>query len=144
MRTWWVPAGIGLSAAVSVLVDAEDVVDELGLAVFDVERPTAEPAALGDDHAVGGAVGDVDFGGDGERLVLDVDDAVLRQAAHAGEQQLRVAPDQRRASGELGLTRSAERSSIGTTLYLTASISHSRCSSASISGCSAARSWAWL
>ena len=27
-----------------------------------------------------------------------------------------------------GLTRSAERSSIGTTLYLTASISHSRCS----------------
>ena len=34
----------------------------------------------------------------------------------------------------IGSSRSAERSSIGTTLYLTASISHSRCSLASISG----------
>ena len=44
----------------------------------------------------------------------------------------------------VGSRRSALRSSSGTTLYLTASISHSRCSLASISGCSAARLWAWL
>ena len=43
-----------------------------------------------------------------------------------------------------GSSRSEVRSSIGSTLYLVASISHSRCSSASISGCSAARSRAWL
>ncbi len=43
-----------------------------------------------------------------------------------------------------GSRRSALRSSSGTTLYLTASISHSRCKSASRSGCSAARLRAWL
>src|SRR6478609_7356194 len=35
------------------LSDAEDVVDELGCAVFGEEGPTADAAALGDDHAVG-------------------------------------------------------------------------------------------
>ena len=43
-----------------------------------------------------------------------------------------------------GRPRSTKRSSRGTTWYLTASISHRRCSSASLSGCSAARSWAWV
>ena len=43
-----------------------------------------------------------------------------------------------------GSSRSEVRSSIGSTLYLVASISQSRCSLASISGCSAARLRAWL
>ena len=43
-----------------------------------------------------------------------------------------------------GLSRSAERSSSGSTLYLVASMSHSRCSSASRSGCSVARLRDWL
>ena len=43
-----------------------------------------------------------------------------------------------------GLSRSPVRSSKGITLYLTASINHSRCSLASISGSSAARLRAWL
>ena len=43
-----------------------------------------------------------------------------------------------------GTSRSEVRSSMGSTLYFVASISHSRCSSASFSGCSAARSCAWL
>src|SRR6476620_6630772 len=67
---------------------AEDVVDELGSAVLGVDGPSAEAAALCDDHAVGAALGDVELGGDGERLVLDADPAVLRQAPHAREEQL--------------------------------------------------------
>jgi hypothetical protein len=43
-----------------------------------------------------------------------------------------------------GTNRSVPRSSRGSTLYLTASISHRRCSSRSRSGCSADTSWAWL
>jgi hypothetical protein len=43
-----------------------------------------------------------------------------------------------------GSSRSEVRSSIGSTLYLVASIIQSRCSLASISGCSAARLRAWL
>ena len=42
------------------------------------------------------------------------------------------------------LNRSTRRSSSGNTLYLAASSRNSRCSSASFSGCSAARSWAWV
>ena len=43
-----------------------------------------------------------------------------------------------------GLARSAKRSSSGSTLYLTASISHSRCSSCSFCGFAFARSFAWV
>ena len=43
-----------------------------------------------------------------------------------------------------GSSRSEVRSSIGSTLYFVASMSQSRCSLASISGCSAARLRAWL
>ena len=43
-----------------------------------------------------------------------------------------------------GTSRSEVRSSIGSTLYLVASISQSRCSLASLSGCSATRLCAWL
>ena len=42
-----------------------------------------------------------------------------------------------------GLARSANRSSSGSTLYLTASISHSRCSACSLSGFSFARFFDW-
>jgi hypothetical protein len=43
-----------------------------------------------------------------------------------------------------GLSRSTRRSSNGKTLYLLASSRNSRCSSASFSGCSLARLWAWV
>ena len=97
------PAGIGVVGLGGELLDAEHVVDELGRAVLDVEGPAAESATLGDDHPVGSTVGDLDLGGDGERLVLDADHAVLRQPSHAGEEQLRVAADQRRSPGQLWL-----------------------------------------
>ena len=37
------------------------------------------------------------------RLVLDHDDRVLRQPSHAAEEQLRVAPDELRPAGEVGV-----------------------------------------
>ena len=82
-------------------LNAEHVVDELGLSVLGIDAPPAEAAALGDDHAVDAAVRYVDLGGDRERLVLDADHAVLRQASHAGEEQLRVTPDQGRSASHL-------------------------------------------
>ena len=85
-----------------VRLDAEHVVDELGLAALRVEAPAAESAALRDDHALGALGGHLEIGGDGERLVLDADDAVLGQASHARKQQLPVALDQRRPAGQLG------------------------------------------
>ena len=58
-----------------------------------------------------------DLGGDGVRLVLDVDDAVLGQPPHAAEEDLRVAPDQHRAGRPMsGLIVSTTRSSSGSTL----------------------------
>src|SRR5438034_5567002 len=44
---------------------------------------------LGDDHAVGAGLGDLDFGGHRVRLVLDRDDRAFAQPAHAAEQDLR-------------------------------------------------------
>ena len=82
-------------------VDAQHVVGELELAVLGVHAPAAELAALRDDHAVGGLAADFDFGGDGERLVLDADHAVLRQASHAGEELLRIPLDQGRSASRL-------------------------------------------
>ena len=75
------------------------------------------------------------LGGDRERLVLDADDAVLRQPAHAGEEQLGVPSDQRRSPGDVGV-RAARRPGrrAGSTLYLVASMSHSRCSSCELLG----------
>ena len=84
-------------------LDAEHVVEELGLAALGVEAPAAEPAALRDDHALGALGRHFEIGGDRERLVLDVDDAVLGQTAHAGEQQLRVALDQLGPAGQIGV-----------------------------------------
>ena len=46
--------------------------------------------------------GHLQLGRDRERLVLDVDDAVLRQPAHAAEQQLCVALDQGGPPGDVG------------------------------------------
>ena len=44
--------------------------------------------------------GHLDLGGHRVRLVLDVEDRVLRQAAHAAEEDLRVALDQNRPPGQ--------------------------------------------
>ena len=70
---------------------------------MEVEAEPAEGAALGEEHAVGAAVGDGDRRGDRHRLVLEDDDRVLREAAHAGEQELRGAGDELGAAGELGV-----------------------------------------
>ena len=55
----------------------ERVVAVLRFAVLDVEAPAGERAALGDDHALGTAVGHGDVRGDGVRLVLDHEHRVL-------------------------------------------------------------------
>ena len=69
----------------------------------DVDAPTAEAAALRDDHAVRAAVGHLELGRDGERLVLDAHDARLGESAHSGEEQLAVPADQGRPPGDVGI-----------------------------------------
>ena len=66
-----------------------------GLAVEEVEAPAGEGPTLGDDHALQTGGGRDDLGRDREGLVLDADHAVLREAAHAGEELLRLPPDER-------------------------------------------------
>ena len=66
-----------------------------------VDGPAAEVGALGDDHALGILLGKRDVGGDGIGLVLDVDDVVLAHR-HAGEEDLGIPLDQRRATGHGG------------------------------------------
>ena len=101
MRTWCSPAGIGLFGTDDEVLQAAPVVAVLELAVLGVQAPAADVRALGDDHALGALLRHHDLGGDGVRLVLDVEDAVLRQAAHAAEQQLGLALDQDRPAGRV-------------------------------------------
>ncbi len=70
-----------------VVLDAEEVVAVLELAVLDVERPATDRAALRDDHALGAAFRHVDLGRDRVRLVLEREHARLAHA-HALEQEL--------------------------------------------------------
>src|SRR5205085_10412259 len=77
------------------LLDAEHVVGEPHPALLDVEAPTSEATALRDDHALQTSRGRDNLGRDGEGLVLDADDTVLGEAAHAGEELLRLPPDER-------------------------------------------------
>ena len=72
-------------------------------AVVEVEHPAARAAALVDDDAVRSAVGDGHLGGDGVRLVLEVEHAVLLQPDHAVEERLCVAADQLRTPGHVGV-----------------------------------------
>ena len=85
------------------LLDAQHVVDELGSALPDVERPAAEPAALGDDHTLDTPLGNLDLCDDGERLVLDAHHAVLGETPHSGEEQLGAAADQGGAARQVGV-----------------------------------------
>ena len=85
------------------ILQAEQVVAVGWAAILHVEAPTAEHASLRDDDALGAVFGDDDLGGDRVRLVLDVEDDVLREAAHAGVEHLRVAADQLRTTGDLGI-----------------------------------------
>ena len=92
-----------MSASVDVILDAEEVVAVLELAVVGVERPAADSAALGDDDALGAATfGHRNLGGDRMGLVLQREHAPLAHP-HAGEQQLRVAADELRPSGDVGV-----------------------------------------
>ncbi len=72
------------------------VVAVLQLAFMRIEGPTSDAGALRHDDAPGPGVRHLDLGGDGERLVLCVDHRILGQAAHAAEEHLRIAMDQRR------------------------------------------------
>ena len=81
------------------MLEAAPVVAVLELAVLGVEAPAADVRALGDDDALGALLRHHDLGGDRVRLVLEVQDAVLRQAPHAAEQQLGLALDQDRPAG---------------------------------------------
>ena len=70
--------------------EIEQVIDKDRLALEQVESPSAEATAGGDQHAVAAAVGHLDVGRDGERLV---EDARRRPLRHA---------DDRLGVGELG------------------------------------------
>lgn len=78
MRTWCSPEGGGQRPVGLDLGDLQgaEVVRGLRPAVPGVQAPAAEAAAPGEDDALDRAVGGGDLGGDGERLVLDVDQAV--------------------------------------------------------------------
>ena len=66
-----------LSRAVGVLAGGKLGKAALAFAVVQVQAPAGERAALGDDHTAAAALGDDHLGGDGVRLVLQVDDRVL-------------------------------------------------------------------
>lgn len=66
-----------------------------------VEDPTPERSSLRDQDAVRSILGHLDLGRHGVALGLDVDDAVLRQSTHPGEQQLRVAAHEHRTSRQI-------------------------------------------
>jgi hypothetical protein len=68
-----------------------------------IEGPARERTALSDDHAAPTAVGHDDRGRDGVRLVLQVEHRVLAQTTHATEKELRVAGDELRPPGEVGV-----------------------------------------
>ena len=103
MRTWCSPAGIGVADSTHEVLEAAPVVAVLELAVLGIEAPAADVRALGDDHALGALFRHLDLGGDGVRLVLDAQDAVLRQAPHAAEEDLGLALDQYRPAGGVGI-----------------------------------------
>src|SRR4029077_17678841 len=67
------------------VLEAAPVVAVLEFAVLGIKAPPADICPLGDDHPVGTFVRHLDFGGNGVRLVLDAEDAILRQASHAAE-----------------------------------------------------------
>ena len=127
------------------MLDAQEVVAVLEHAFMRIESPAAHAASLGDDDAGRAQFGHGDVGGHGVRLVLGGDDAGLADP-HAREQQLAISADQpwMWTPRKSGSKRSILRSSSGTTLYFTASMSHRRCMSASFWGFSVARLWAWV
>src|SRR5208282_3837427 len=80
------------------VVHSRHVIAVFELAVFRVKAPPADVRALGDDHALGTRLWDLDLGGDGVGFVLDVQDAVLREASHTAEQYLRLSFNQHGAA----------------------------------------------
>ena len=84
-------------------LQAEQVVAVGRAPGFRVQAPAGEGAALGDDHALGARLRHDDFRRDRMGLVLDVDEAVLAEAPHAAEEQLRVALHELRPADELGV-----------------------------------------
>src|SRR6185436_6590976 len=92
------PVGLDLEA-----LQAEKVVAVRETPTLRVEAPAGEGATLRDDHAFGARLGHDDLGGDGVGLVLDVDDAALAEAAHAAEEQLRVALHELWPADEVGV-----------------------------------------
>ena len=85
------------------ILQAEQVVAVGRTAFLRVDAPTPEDPSLCKDDALRAVLRDDDLCGDRVRLVLDVEDDVLRQADHAGVEHLRVAADQLRTTCDLGI-----------------------------------------
>ena len=119
-------------------LQAEQVVAVGRTPVFRVQAPAGEGAALRDDHALGARLGHHDLRRDRVGLVLDVQEAVLAEAAHAAEEQLRVSLHELRPADELR-RRSARCGGrrAGARCTCVASSRQSCCSSASFSGIAA-------
>src|SRR5271165_4948701 len=81
--------------------DTPQIVAVLQLAALRVEAPAADVRALGDDHALSARLKHLDLCSDGMRLVLDVEDTVLRQAPHAAEKDLGSSLDQHRSTSKI-------------------------------------------
>src|SRR4051812_4660282 len=84
-----------------VTLQVVEVVTVLHDAVAGVEAPAADHATLGDDDAVGASLRDLDVSGDGVGLVLQTDDGVLIEAAHALVEPLPRTGDQLGPSGDV-------------------------------------------
>src|SRR6266536_3068963 len=83
------------------LLETTPVVAVLECAVLGVEAPAADVRSLGNDHSVGTFFGNYDLGGDGVRLDLEVENAVLRQTAHAAEKKLGLSFDKHWPTGSV-------------------------------------------
>ena len=81
--------------------EAAPVVAILELALVGIQGPPADVGALADDDALSTLLRHHDFGGDGVRLVLEVEDAVFRQASHAADEELGLTLDEHRPAGEV-------------------------------------------
>ena len=68
-----------------------------------VQRPACKSAALRDDHAFATVIGELDPGRHRVRLVLQVDDRVLGQSTHPGEEPLLASADERGPACDRGV-----------------------------------------
>src|SRR5262249_29500545 len=90
-----------VSALHVVLLDPEEVVAVLELPVLRVEAPSAGYSADCYDHSFDLVFRDDEIGGDGVRLVVQVEDRAFGEPAHAAEKELAVALYELRSAGDV-------------------------------------------